>query len=262
MMLIPALLVTSCDETSFGGNHTEGGVDEGGSSVENLVPPETIKESNVFVVDFFSTLEDDGSFFTMRSTDSAVQHISSASGKRPLVYMFDRSDFEVGKNNPMTDIAYKTGTWQFFAQKENTKLSKTAGTGMVTHYSISDFDGIASNGAYMSGCMLPAPLSTPVQIVFYTARITSTEQLRTIHSLRSNKLLGDAVVIATVGNDIKVEAMAFVKDNMALRADCFGSTDTSLDVLVIVPASYVCRSIQQLKTANLPYYRVSIEKWM
>ena len=37
---------------------------------------------------------------------------------------------------------------------------------------------------------------------------------------------------------------------------------TELDVLVIVPMSYVCRSIEKSAAVNLPYYRVSIEKWL
>ena len=240
----------------------DGGGDNTTPPVEELVPPQQVNESNLFIADFFSTLENDASYFSARSTDIAVQHINGASGKRPLVYMFDRTDYEVGKSNPMNDIAYKTASWQLFAQNQPTNQGVIEGTGMITKYVISDYDGIASNGTYMSGTMIPAPLSASTPIFFYTARISSVDQIKEIHKQRGSALLGDAVVIATVDNKVKGEVMNLVTNNMSMRAECLASEATALDVLVIVPMSYVCRSIQEMKTGNLPYYRVSIEKWM
>lgn len=238
------------------------GGDDPTPPVEELVPPQEVKEANMFIADFFSTLEDDAQYFSARSTDIAVQHINGASGKRPLIYMFDRSDFEVGKSNPMNDIAYKTGSLQIFAQNQATTQDVIEGTGMITKYVISDYDGVASAGTYMSGTKIPVPISTPTPVVFYTSRISSLEQIKEIHKQRGSALLGDAVVIATVDNKVKPEVVDFVTNNMSLRAECFSSETTALDILVIVPMSYVCRSIQEMKTGNLPYYRVSIEKWM
>ena len=86
-----------------------------------------------------------------------------------------------------------------------------------------------------------------------------TEQ---IFKARSQKLQGDSVIISLVDNSIKTDVVQYVEQTMSLRTAIFGSEDTKLDVLVIVPAAYVCRSIEKGQTINLPYYRVSIEKWL
>ena len=240
------------------------GAGDGGESGDSagLAPPDEVKSANLFLIDFFSTLEDEGSFFTMRDPDSAVQHISGATGKMPVIYMFDRCDFVVGQENPMTKAAYRIGAWQFFSQNEPTSSSVVKGTGILTRYVISDFDGMSSEGVFMSGCVQPVPMSTATYVCMYTARIDSLEDIRIIAGHRSQDLLGESVVVATVSNDVKREVVKYIEENMSLRANVYGSEDTELDLLVIVPMSYVCRSIEKGTTVNLPYYRVSIEKWL
>ena len=88
LALMPLMfLLNSCEGTELDSNSAAGS--KPGGDVELPQPPEQEKTSNVFVVDIFSTLEDDGDFFGIRSIDSAAQHISNQSGKKPLVYMFD-----------------------------------------------------------------------------------------------------------------------------------------------------------------------------
>ena len=89
------------------------GTDPGKEDV--LTPPEEVKSANVFVVDMFSTLEDDGDFFAMRDVASVAQHIAGQSGKRPLIYMFDRADFTVGKSHPLNKLSYTANIFQLFA---------------------------------------------------------------------------------------------------------------------------------------------------
>lgn len=260
-ILLPLMLVacTPVDAPENNGGNGTGG--NGGGTVE-LVPPDEVKSTNLFLIDFFSTLEDEGSFFTMRDPDSAVQHISGATGKKPVMYMFDRCDFNVGQENPMTKAAYRIGAWQFFSQIEPTASSVVKGTGILTRYVISDFDGMSSEGVFMSGCVQPVPMSTATYVCMYTARIDSLNDIRIIAGHRSQDLLGESVVVATVSNDVKREVVKYIEENMSLRANVYGSEDTELDLLVIVPMSYVCRSIEKGTTVNLPYYRVSIEKWL
>jgi hypothetical protein len=40
-----------------------------------------------------------------------------------------------------------------------------------------------------------------------------------------------------------------------------GSEGTAYDLMVLCPAMYVCRSIEELKTINLPYWKVTMEKF-
>ena len=259
MALVPVMfLLNSCEGTNL--NSDAPG--PGNGNVEMPEPPEQEKSSNVFVVDFFSTLEDEGDFFSVRSIDSAAQHISSQSGKRPLVYMFDRADFTVGQSHPFNKLSYSINIYQLFAQQEATKETTTKGTAMATLYPINVYDGIAQEGAYMSGLTIPAPLSTSTPICIYTTKISSLDQMKQIYQSRSKKLLDNGVIVGLVDNSVKADVVKYAQQTMSLRAATYGSDDTKLDVLVVVPPAYVCRGIESGKTVNLPYYRVKIEKWM
>ena len=116
------LLLNSCEGTEPDSNSAAGS--QPGGEVELPQPPEQEKTSNVFVVDIFSTLEDDGDFFGIRSIDSAAQHISNQSGKKPLVYMFDRADFTVGQSHPFNRLSYNINIYQLFAQQEAPDVRK------------------------------------------------------------------------------------------------------------------------------------------
>ena len=259
MALVPVMfLLNSCEGTNL--NSDAPG--PGNGNVEMPEPPEQEKSSNVFVVDFFSTLEDEGDFFSVRSIDSAAQHISSQSGKRPLVYMFDRADFTVGQSHPFNKLSYSINIYQLFAQQEATKETTTKGTAMATLYPINVYDGIAQEGAYMSGLTISAPLSTSTPICIYTTKISSLDQMKQIYQSRSKKLLDNGVIVGLVDNSVKADVVKYAQQTMSLRAATYGSDDTKLDVLVVVPPAYVCRGIESGKTVNLPYYRVKIEKWM
>ena len=70
------------------------------------------------------------------------------------------------------------------------------------------------------------------------------------------------MIVGVVDNSVKSEVVEFVEKTMSLRAVTYGSDETKLDILVVVPPSYVCRGIENGKTVNLPFYKVRIEKWM
>ena len=229
---------------------------------DTLTPPDEVKSSNVFVVDMFSTLDDDGDFFENRDVASAAQHIAGQSGKKPLIYMFDRADFTVGESHPLNKLSYTANIYQLFAQHEPTSATVTKGTAMATQYPINLYDGLAQEGAYMSGITISAPLSTATPVCIYTSRISSPDQMKQIYKAKSMKLLNNGVMVALVDNAVKAEVMEYAEKTMALRAMAYGSTDTKLDVLVLVPQAYVCRSIEKGTTINLPYYRILIEKWL
>ena len=259
MARVPVMfLLNSCEGTEP--DKTTPSAPDNGS--EELTPPEEIKSSNVFVVDMFSTLQDEGEFFSIRSVDSAAQHISSQSGKKPLVYMFDRADFTVGQSHVFNKLSYNINIYQLFAQHEATSATVTKGTAMATQYPINIYDGIAQDSAYMSGLTVSAPLSTATPVCIYTTKISSLDQMKQIYQSRSKKLLDNGVIVGLVDNSVKADVVKYAQQTMSLRAATYGSDDTKLDVLVVVPPAYVCRGIESGKTVNLPYYRVKIEKWM
>ena len=243
--------------------------DNGGESpdgpntpVELPEPPAKPNSANQFCVDFFSTLEDEGDFFKIRDTGVATEYIQQQSGMKSIVYMFDRADFTVGVSHPFNKMSYEIGIYQFFAQSNKTTPTTTEGTGIATRYMISRFDGIAQNDAYMSGCTIQVPLNKPTPICIYTTKIKSLDQIKEIYKAKAHALQGDAVIIGTVDNKVKAELIDYIKNTMALRAEVYGSNKTAMDLLVVVPASYVCRNVESGMRVNLPYYRVLIEKWM
>ncbi len=225
-------------------------------------PPDKANTANEFYVDFFSTLEDEGNFFETRDAGVASEYVKQQTGMKSVVYMFDRADFKVGVSHPLNKMSYDIGIFQFFAQSKQTAATVTEGTGIATRYTISRYDGLAKNGAFMSGCTVPVPLNKSTPICIYTTKITSLDQMKEIYEAKSKILQGDAVIVGTVDNKVKEEVTGYIRKTMALRAEVYGSNDTKLDLLVVVPASYVCRAIEDGMRVNLPYYRVLIEKWM
>ena len=257
-VLLPLLFImNSCED-----KERPVGPDPGPDTEGLPSPPEHAISANVFLTDIFTTLQDDGYFFEKRDIASVAQHISASVAKLPLVFMFDRADFTVGTSHPMNKLSYTSNVYQLFAQQEPTSATVTKGTAIATKYPINIYDGIAQEGTYMSGLTVSAPLTTLTPICIYTTRISSFDQIGTIYDARGVKLLSDAVIIALVDNSIKAEVVDYVENTMSMRATVYGSSDTKLDVMVIVPAAYVCRSIEKGMTINLPYYRISIEKWL
>lgn len=242
-----------------------GGTGNGGNGNTGTTlpePPEKSNSVNEFYVDFFSTLEDDGNFFSTRDVGVASQYIKDQEGKRSVIYMFDRADYTVGESYPFNKMSYDIGIYQFFAQTGRTTDTVIKGTGIATRYIVSSYDGIAQNGTYMSGCRIPLPLNQSTPMFIHTTRIETMDQLKEIQRAKSLALLSNALIVGTVKNEIKAEVVEYIQKNMSLRATVLGSEDTLLDLLVVLPPTCVCRGIESGMKINLPYYRVLIEKWM
>ena len=253
-VLLFVMIPLGCDSTVVSGDDGED------VTVELPEPPEQIVGKNVFVIDFFSTLEDDGSFFEMRAASVAASHIAGQTDKRPVMYLFDRADAEAGKSNPAVEIALEVKAQPFFAQNRRSS-DKVEGTGIVTPYMVSDYDGAAVGEYFMSGCTVPVPLSEITPVCVFTARIDDAAGAGKVFEEKSDRLVRDAVVVGTVSRDAKdelAELLAF--GYPTVRVMFYGSEDTEYDLFVLVPGSFVCRSIESLRMVNLPYYRISIEK--
>ena len=126
---------------------------------------------------------------------------------------------------------------------------------------VSDYDGAAVGEYFMSGCTVPVPLSEITPVCVFTARIDDAAGAGKVFEEKSDRLVRDAVVVGTVSRDVKdelAELLAF--GYPTVRVMFYGSEDTEYDLFVLVPGSFVCRSIESLRMVNLPYYRISIEK--
>lgn len=224
-------------------------------------PSEEIKESNVFVIDFFSTLEDDADFFISRDAGVASEYIQAQSGKRSLVYMFDRADYQIGREHAATTIAYNVGAFPYFAQSGSAKAEIIPGTAMVTRYPISDYDGIAKDGVYLSGCTIQLPIALTDKLCIATSFIADETVAEAIFTEKKVRLLSNMMIVGTVPADAANKVQKYF-ESMSLRVCTLGSTDSAKDLIVVLPASYVCRNIESGKKVNLPYYRIFVEKWM
>ncbi len=243
-----------------GNGNGNGETPDGQPSIPDI--PEETDERNVFTVDFFTDLRDDRSYFADRDHDMAVNHIKSQSGNLPAAYLFDRSDFVTGQPNPMVLIAYETGYHPFFVQTEKTSETATKGTGIVTAYSVSDFDSAIPAGmAFMSGITIPVQLSTIQNTGIYTTTLDSTEQFEEIASLWTGKRLNDGVTVGKIESGIKddVADMAAAR-YPTLRLFMAGIEETDYDLFVLCPAAFACRNFEVWGNEGLPCYRVYFEK--
>ena len=74
-------------------------------------------------------------------------------------------------------------------------------------------------------------------------------------------MLSNMMIVGTVPCK-EVSLIGDYFKSMSMRVSTLGSEETQKDIIVILPSSYVCRSIECGKHVNMPYYRIYIEKWM
>lgn len=224
--------------------------------------PETPVASNLFRVDYFSALDGEP-FFEMRDVGVASQFVSSQAAPRSIAYMFDRADFVIGASQPIVKIAYDNKANPFFIP---TALSTTApsikGTAVVSRYASSKIDGTAQEGLCMSGIRFSIGLSKATPIVLYTATFEKVAEVELAVERFGVALQSDGVLIASVASSEKAAVEEWLKYNFeGYRVAFAGSEGTPYDVMVLCPAMMVCRSIEPNKTINLPYWKVTMEKF-
>ena len=132
---------------------------------------------------------------------------------------------------------------------------------MVTRYPISDYDGIAKEGTYLSGCTIQLPITLTDKLCVATSYIPDEKAAERIFLEKKVRLLSDMMIVGTVPAE-SAGAVQEYFESMSLRVHRLGSSQTVKDLIVVLPASYVCRDIESGKKVNLPYYRIYIEKWM
>ena len=224
-------------------------------------PPDQVKDTNVFIIDLFTTLEDDGDFFTSRDEGVAADYIRNQQGKMSLVYLYDRADFQPGKQYSLTKVAYDTGSFPYFAQTDLTVDGTIKGTGLITRYPIADYDGFADGTVFLSGCTIQLPITLTDKLCIATASIPDVNAAEKIFKAKKVRMLSNMMIVGTVPCK-EVSLIGDYFKSMSMRVSTLGSEETQKDIIVILPSSYVCRSIECGKHVNMPYYRIYIEKWM
>ena len=267
--MLLAALATACGPvpddnggTNNGGGNNNGGGENGGDYVAPEVP-ETPVSANLFRVDYFTTLEAEGNYFTMRDAGVASQFIGSQEAPRSVAYMFDLCNFTVGEKQPAVQMAYDNKAYSFFLQTGPTKAQTTEGTAMVSRYASSSIVGTTgADGVNISGVTFNVGLSKSATLTFYSARIESVEEVEKAVEHFGVSWQNDGVLIASVLADQKEAISSWLKSNFkGYRVEFAESKGTPYDVMVLCPAMMVCRSIEQMKTINLPYWKVTMEKF-
>lgn len=260
LLLIATL--AGCAPTPDDNGGTQGGGTNNGGEYVAPEAPETPVVANLFRVDFFSTLEDEPFFSGQRDASVASQFVGNQSAPKSIFYLFDRCDFEVGKGVAAVKIAYDNKANAYFLPTESTSENATKGTGVVSRYKSSSIVGVATDDLHLSGITVAVGLSKPATITLFNATFDTTEQVAAAVENFGVELQSDGVLLARVATDKKADVEGWLKKNFSgYRVAFAGSEGTAYDLMVLCPVMYVCRSIESMKTINLPYWKVTMEKF-
>ena len=256
-------LLTACSESSSSEEPAPGPDPDDGGGNENTEyvapdPPESINSSNLLQLRVLTTLSDKSLFGSVAPAD--VADWISPSTENVLMYLFERTDFQLGEPLPQVEIGLATRSFSYFVQTEETS-DHVQGTGIVTRHQASEIDAVWEGPLKISGCTVSAPLSQPATVTLYTTRFDTQEQIETLVAKRSSQLQTSGIVVASILHSFKAEAAEWLKYNLRNYRIAFaGSKSTDYDLLVLTPVGYVCRTIDPGALATLPCYSVTIEK--
>ena len=219
--LILALLgIAACTKTSDKGEDTP-------PKEEYSLPEvsETIVDGNTFNVEFFLKLD---------APSYASSHILYFTGKKPLVYMYADVGYIPGKASALVETALLSKTYPFMVQYDATSEKGNLSTGILTRYSVSGFDGvILPEGLFMGGVNFNIPLASVVSMTFYSARISSGEQLKALATARHSTLYGDSVLVGEFVGEDPAEVKKFAESrNLGMRFDYVKAGERTVYTLV------------------------------
>lgn len=260
--LLPMLLVVAsvvgCQPTPDNGGGSGTG---NGQTPQVPEVPETPVSANLFRIDFFSGL-DDASFFDTRDLGVATRFIADQSSPVSIAYMFERADFVPGAVHPSVKMAYENKLNPFFLPIGPTSATQSEGCAAVSMYATSQINGINTPTLTMSGINLTIGLSKAASFCLYTARFDSVAQVSEAVEQFGVSLQTDGVLLASVLASEKDAVVDWLKANFkGYRVEFAGSEETLYDLMVMCPSLYVCRSIEENRTINLPYWKVTMEKF-
>lgn len=222
-------------------------------------PPTTVNQSNVFTIEFYSSLNNEP-LFKNNDYKSVVDHISG--NKIALAYLFDRSDVEFGNTPSVVDIAWQSKMNSFFIQN-NVNDERIEGTGMVVRSLINVFEGIAIvDSLYIGGCALFAPLSQPLSITLMSSKIGQNYQLPILTKYIGELFPTNKVIVGTLKNDMEGEMKTYLKYHLKNFRLSFYSPENQQNIYKIfflTPVSFVCRDVTRTMIGNIPMYECKIE---
>lgn len=238
--------------------------DNGGGQPPFVLPPvpESVRESNVFSVEFFSDLSGSGDFFADHAYGYLSSHILSIQGKRPLVHMIDRASYIYGESSAVVRTAMICGGFPYFAQSGPSTSGRMYGTAMITTQHLFDFDGYVDPdaGIYMSGPVFQIPMTTLETVTVYSSVLGSTAQVKAMVEAKRYALAGEAIIIGLVPMDLADEIKAYVESRqIGMRFD-YAESDCSHTVFAMMQPAYVCRGFTLGQIANLKYHLIRIER--
>lgn len=217
---------------------------------EFVIPqaPENVVSSNTFAVEYFSA---------MPASSKTASHILGASGKRPMVYVFDNVKYTPGEQTEIVETAMAAKSFPFFLQKGATSFSGNLGTGFLTRYVISGFDG-ECDGTPFGGPTILTALNTTVSITFYNVTCTSKEQLASVVNSKKSTMYGDAVVYGYCDGDAK-ELKEFAEGKaLSMRFDY--TTLNGKTFYTLLQPGYVNRGFDKQSFDGIEYVKILFEK--
>ena len=258
-----AIVATSLDSCGKIENSSQTPGGDNPDVEENVFPepPTEIIQENLFKVDFLTDLSTNSQKDIISAND-IVSFIQSITEKKPLIYMIDRMDYEVGKVHPSVLVAKSLSMHPFFAQCGTTTGENIPGTSLLTIYPIDDYDGAMCSGdSFISGCKLRAPLRQAQDLTFYTSKIETLSQLKGLIQLKLDRLRKDSIMTGTVRRSLGAEMKQYIENEVGSRLYLKEVEGKDYSLFVMMPPVFVCRDIEKGKIENqLDYYRISIEK--
>lgn len=222
-------------------------------------PPAEIDPNNVFIIDYFSKPDEEGGFFNGISSLGIESFIKEQGGTKAALYMIDQVLFSIGKPLPTVEIAHNLKAHSFFAQN-SAVAEKTEGVGIISKSRIDDYDGVAAEGCYISGCSIPLRLPLVESASIYTMRLRSCDEIKKIYKNRSDRLKGEALIIGSINEAEKDKVKDYAWKGMGFRC-LFGECSLKgKDIFIICNTGYACRGIEAMSYKDIPYYKISIEK--
>lgn len=240
------LLALSCGKAAV----VEPEPEEPGPGEEFWIPdaPQNAVEANVFAVEYFLSLP---------SEAETSSHILNSKDKRPVLYLFGHVQYVPGKPNALVKTAVASKCYPFFIQSGETSFSGNGGTGFLTRYSISSFDGECS-GVPFGGPTVTLALSAAEDITIYGCNASAPEQLASVVESRSKAFYGDAVMLGVYDGDAdRMKEFAEVKA-LGMRFDHISVGDRV--IYTLVQPGYVNRGFETNRLGGTDYVKVLFEK--
>ena len=210
--------------------------------------PATPVEANLFAIEYF---------VSMPTADVISKHITNYKGKKPLVYTFGNSKYVPGKSNELIIAALSSKCFPFFLQAGATSFSGNGGTGFLTKYNISNFDGSCTGIPY-GGPTVPTTLSSTVNIGIYFCNCSKPQQLSDIIISSSKTLYGDAVIFGQYDGDAEEMKKYAESKSLGMRFDYIIHSGKCFYTLM--QPGFVNRGFETISSEGKDYIKITIEK--